>query len=280
MASKKPDWSQRIILIWPFLTVGLLWGLGDVRSSNLDFKTNPLWLLPWLETKWIYAYVHIFTILPVFMLSFDKRVHYYTYWRSLFPAITIMAILFILWDAFFGNVGVWGFNDQYLLGGRIWGLPWEECLFFFTVPFASFFIFVCLNIYFPRDILKEWDRGITLILVSSLLILGVINIGRLYTATTFILMAGFLLYHYIYVPNTYRTLFYRAYIVILVPFLLVNGLLTGAFTEQPVVVYNPEEFMGIRIVTIPVEDAIYGFLLMLGVIYIWHNIDNQVISDK
>ncbi|HPH20418.1 MAG TPA: lycopene cyclase domain-containing protein, partial [Haliscomenobacter sp.] len=74
-------------------------------------------------------------------------------------------------------------------------------------------------------------------------------------------------YHWLYVPNTYRTRFYRAFLVILIPFLLVDGVLTGGFTQQPVVVYNPAEFMGIRIVSVPVEDAVYGFLHLFGVCY-------------
>jgi len=57
--------------------------------------------------------------------------------------------------------------------------------------------------------------------------------------------------------------FYITFLVILVPFLLVNGILTGSFIKQEVVWYNDHENLGIRIFTIPVEDFGYAFSLIL-----------------
>ena len=255
-----------ILFLWPFLVTGILWLSDSVFAPNLDYSVDRIGSLPILETKWAYSSIHLFAFIPVFLLSFDTRVRYYSYWRNLFPAIGIMAVLFIIWDAYFGLLGVWGFNDVYITGRRWLGLPWEEWMFFVTVPFASFFIYACLNVYFPIDPLKAHDKWISLGLVAVLLLAALWNLDRLYTASTFILTGGFLLYHYIYIPNTYRTLFFRAYIVILIPFLLCNGVLTGMVTQSPIVVYNPQEFMGLRITTIPLEDSAYGFLLLLGVV--------------
>ena len=48
--------------------------------------------------------------------------------------------------------------------------------------------------------------------------------------------------------------------LILIPFLIVNGILTGSFIEDEVVWYNSSGNLGIRILTIPVEDVaeMYG----------------------
>jgi lycopene cyclase domain-containing protein len=56
--------------------------------------------------------------------------------------------------------------------------------------------------------------------------------------------------------------FYISYLVILIPFAIVNGILTGSFIDDPVVWYNNAENVGIRFFTIPVEDFGYAFSML------------------
>ena len=61
-----------------------------------------------------------------------------------------------------------------------------------------------------------------------------------------------------------RKEFYLFLAVILVFKLLVNGYLTGTST----VIYNPKYFLGVRILSIPLEDFLFGFAMVsLGVIF-------------
>jgi len=62
--------------------------------------------------------------------------------------------------------------------------------------------------------------------------------------------------------------FYVSYAFILIPFLVVNGLLTGSLIENEIVWYNSMEMIGTRIGTIPVEDFSYGFSLLLSILII------------
>ena len=61
--------------------------------------------------------------------------------------------------------------------------------------------------------------------------------------------------------------FLLTYVVCFIPFLIVNGILTGGFTKNPVVWYNENEIIGWRIGTIPIEDSIYNMLLLVLVTF-------------
>ena len=54
---------------------------------------------------------------------------------------------------------------------------------------------------------------------------------------------------------------------LLIPFFIVNGILTGTGIDEPVVWYNNAENLSIRILTIPIEDIFYGFELIILTIY-------------
>lgn len=260
--------KQGLVLL-PVLLVAIQWLTDPVQVGNLQLEVPKVKLLPWLETPFTYFYLHIFTFVPVFLLSFDRRVHYYRKWKFLLPAVAIVGAVFILWDIFFTVKGVWGFNDRYLSGWRLLRLPVEEWLFFFTVPFACIFIYECLNYYVKRDLLASLEKVLTPLLIVIFLATGIVFWSHMYTATTFLLTGGFLLFHYWFVDGAYRSRFYFAYLVSWIPFLLVNGVLTGGYTQEPVVIYNPPEFLGIRITSVPLDDSVYSFLLLLGTVTVF-----------
>lgn len=54
-----------------------------------------------------------------------------------------------------------------------------------------------------------------------------------------------------------------AYVISLIPFLIVNGVLTGTGIDGEIVWYNKLHNMGLRLVTIPIEDTIYSLLMLL-----------------
>jgi len=250
----------------PLLLVGWQWATDSVKPDNYLLQVPAVTRVGWLETQWAYFYLHLFTFLPVFALSFDKNVHYYRKWKPLLPAILLVGALFIAWDVFFTAQGVWNFNERYFADIRLLHLPVEEWLFFLTVPFACVFIYECLNFYIKKDLLASAERWLTPLMGFGFLAVGLIYWGHLYTSTTFLLTGGFVLYHWLFLDGSYRSRFYLSYLVALLPFLLVNGVLTGGYTEQPIVLYNPEEYLGIRITSVPLDDSAYGFLLLFGIV--------------
>ena len=207
----------------------------------------------------LYLYLNLFTIFFPFVLSFDKRVAFYKTWPALFPAIFINAAVFIPWDIYFTQRGIWGFAPEYLVGINLFGLPLEEVLFFFTVPYACIFIYECLNVYFGESRLEKYARSFTLFLIAFLVLIACINLPRLYTSATAVFLLVMFALHLKLFGSGLLGKFYRAYLVHLIPFALINGILTAI----PVVWYNDAFNLGIRVYSIPVEDSWYSMLLLL-----------------
>ena len=76
----------------------------------------------------LYGWVIIATISGPFLLSFDKKVHFYSNWKALFPALLAIGTIFLIWDSYFTTNGVWGFTAEYISGIYIANLPLEEVL--------------------------------------------------------------------------------------------------------------------------------------------------------
>lgn len=196
--------------------------------------------------------------------SFERRVSIYKKWKHMFPAILITAGFFIIWDEFFTRIGVWSFNDKYTLGIYIGSLPLEEWLFFIVVPYCCFFVYFVADYFIKRDIFRDSNRGIAIVLSIILIVVSVIYRDRWYTSVTCILPALLLLYLVFVARVKYLGRFFQGYLFSLIPFILVNGVLT----QKPVVIYNNLENSGIRInipyiSNIPVEDLAYCLFLLL-----------------
>ena len=222
-----------------------------------------------MNPKYLYLWINILAFIVPFLFSFYSRANFSKKWKYVLPAIAVSATLFILWDALFTELGIWGFNPRYTLDKRIAGLPVEEILFFFCIPYACLFTYFALNHLVEKDYLFPHQELITSVLIVVLLMLGMYHIHRAYTATTFLFAGLFLAFSMLKLRMRFMGRFYFAFAVILIPFFLINGILTGSFLEEPVVWYNDSENLGIRLGTIPVEDVVYGMLMLLLPITIW-----------
>lgn len=274
------NFSKTVLLKWliPILTLLIIllhWSTDTVKPNNLLYNVNNWWTVSYFETSYIYVYLHLFAFVPVLSLSFDKKVAYYKTWRYLIPALALVAIVFWIWDIWKTQVGVWGFNNRYHVF-KIINLPVEEWLFFFTFPWASVFIYECLNNYFPENkFFSKIAPPLSIALIISFLGIGLLNWGKAYTFTTFIVAGAVLLWQYIFGEANFRARFYRAFIVGLIPFVLVNGVLTGISTLEPVVVYNQEEYLGYRFITIPLDDFAYNFTMLFSITMLFEYFRNR-----
>ncbi|UKT64074.1 lycopene cyclase domain-containing protein [Pedobacter mucosus] len=216
--------------------------------------------------KYIYLLINIAVLFFPFILSFDKKVNFFSKWKFVLPAILITGVVFLVWDLLFVKLNVWSFNPDYIVGIKFWGLPLEEILFFLTVPYACIFIYECLNAYFPKDDLQKYSFSISNLFLGLCIAVLFFGYNRWYTVINFGFLFVVLAYvEYVNVEFRFMYKFYRAYLVSLIPFYIVNGFLTAI----PVVMYNDHENLGFRVGTIPFEDHFYLMGLLLMNIYLY-----------
>jgi lycopene cyclase domain-containing protein len=216
-----------------------------------------------------YTYLVLMLLTLAFPLShtWDRRISYYRTVIMLWPGLVATALFFIAWDVWATYIGVWAFTDRFVLGYYMFGLPVEEWLFFAIVPFSCIFIYECVRFYFPEITSGLWARILFWGLVSVLSVTALLHTDRWYTSVKLGLTAIMLVIHWRVFGYKYLGQFFVAYGFTLIPFLLVNGVLTW----MPVVTYDNDENLGIRIgqligmpfFNIPIEDTMYSLLLLL-----------------
>lgn len=216
--------------------------------------------------KYTYILVLFFTVIICFIASFDKRIRFNHHFGSFLKAAILVAIPFLAWDVWFTAHGVWWFNTDYTLGIHIAGLPIEEWLFFICIPFSCVFTYFCMDKFFKLSWLSGFNNIVVFVSVIVCAVIALLHYQKMYTFVT--------------ATSTFFTLIYLHFIarvnwiakaslvfgVLMLGFLPVNGVLTGTGISSPIVNYNPDEFLGIRILTIPIEDAVYGYTQFLLVL--------------
>jgi len=171
--------------------------------------------------------------------------------------------VFVAWDIIFTHMGYWFFNPIYNSGIYINKLPLEEYLFFIVIPYACAFSFYAVQFHFPKLKLNEQlTKVLTFLIVVSSIIMALLNRDLTYTFVALLVLPVVLLLSYYFAREV--LLYYLAiYPILLIPFFIINGILTGTGIEQAVFDYNPQAILGIRIISVPIEDVFYNFSLLL-----------------
>ncbi|WP_288459062.1 lycopene cyclase domain-containing protein [Chryseobacterium mucoviscidosis] len=219
--------------------------------------------------QYTYLLVNFFTIIVCFIFSFHHKIKFNRHFKAFILASSIVALFFIIWDIWFTKIGVWWFNDKYLIGLRIVNLPIEEILFFFCIPFSCMFTYFCLDKFFKLDWKPEMEKIFVIFSIVTLIILALYCRDRIYPFMTCLTTAisMFVLYFILNARWIGKASF--IYLILMPGFLSVNGILTGTGLDSPIVNYNPEHFLGIRILTIPIEDTVYGYEMILWNIFLF-----------
>ena len=132
-------------------------------------------------------------------------------------------------------------------------------------PFCCVFIYESTNYFFKPQIANQKNLKTSLLIGVILIVLALVFFEKIYTTTYFSFSGIILILIFLCKPNWWKK-FQIMFVFSLIPFLIVNGFLTGSFTDQPVVSYNDEQNLGIRLLNIPFEDIFYCFNILVLVV--------------
>lgn len=219
----------------------------------------------------------LFNVVVVFfplVLSFWRPSFFLHHWGRAWLSIAVVACPFVLWDAWVAGTH-WTFNSNYVLGFKVAGLPVEEIMFFFTVPFSCLYSW---QMFFRPETIGHLPKAEStntsepehhpsqglawlswLWLVCLPFGIWFLWQGQQYTGLTLLaLVTAWGLDRVLNIRLFQYGRFYLYLLLVVMFTLLFNGYLT----YRPVVLYGEAYQVGIRIGTIPIEDFGYGLSLV------------------
>tara|TARA_Y100001970_G_C14094895_1_gene782087 strand:+ start:117 stop:806 length:690 start_codon:yes stop_codon:yes gene_type:complete len=222
-----------------------------------------------------YFSILFISILVPFVFSFHSRIKFYKHFKVLSFSIPLVSVPYIYFDKIFTDLSIWGFNSEHISRFYFYSLPLEEILFFLIIPFCCLYTYQVIekNDFLLFNNISFYRFNILFSII--LIIIGFIYLPRIYTFYCLLSCAFLILIENYYFKIIDYRIFYTTFLLILIPFLIVNGALTGMFLEKMVVWYNPLHIIGIRIFTIPIEDTVYAYQLILANLLLWKYLETK-----
>ncbi len=259
----EPGFFRPIFVIVGLAMIALPWILYPIEGAALERQVPFLFHIGVFESPYLYFLHHAMAAMPVLAIGwlgnlFGFREAFRSlYWRPLQK----MMIVYVLWDFIFTKLGIWGFNSRYTAFDEL-DFPVEEIMWFVVIGFCSMFIYHLVWRRFeglPKMKMSGVFHGSLLLLFLGIY---VVWIDKAYTSMAAMSCAVVVVISWFGGHNL--PVFLVAFGWILLPMVLFDGLLTGMFTREALVMYNPEEMAGIRLISIPMEDFLFGFSYLYG----------------
>lgn len=230
--------------------------------------------------QYTYLLINFFTVIVCFIFSFHPKIKFNRHFGAFIKSALLVGLVFILWDIWFTKHGVWWFNYKYLIGLKISELPIEEILFFICIPFSCVFTYFCLDKFFKLDWRPKSEK--IFVVVASIIFLGIALYyqDRIYTFVTFLSASISLLTLKFILKVNWIGKASFIYLILMPGFLAVNGILTGTGLDSPIVNYNNANFIGFRILTIPIEDVFYGYEMILWNLFFFYKFKSNDVESE
>ncbi|AMQ01543.1 hypothetical protein AY601_4714 [Pedobacter cryoconitis] len=203
-------------------------------------------------------------LLPVLLFSI-RQLNFTDNSKFIILAVLISVFAFSIPTEFMTQLKVIVFNPPYLSGMTLWQLPVEELLLLFLLPLSGIAVYLFLNHRFPDNGPEKYSLAFSNIMLGVCIAMLYFGHQKLYTLFTFSILFVFILY--IEYVNSIRFMyrFYRAFLVTLIPFYIVYGVLANL----PVLQYNSAETLNFNQFNIPFETPFYFMGMLLLSIYLF-----------
>jgi lycopene cyclase domain-containing protein len=210
-------------------------------------------------SNFFYLLFNIVIFIPVFIFAYIFKPNFLE--KKLVRSISLVAVFFIIWDVAATYLGHWSFSPKYTLGINLINLPIEEVLFFVTVPFSSLFmLYLTIEKFKNKKVSPYFDKVfLTTASLSCFFLFGNSFGEKQYTTIASSLSLGCLYWLTRYMQRQQKY-FYTWLFVMFCLFFIFNLFLTWL----PVVEYGPGNIIGFRVISIPIEDFLFNFVLMCG----------------
>ena len=189
-------------------------------------------------------------------------------------ALAVMSVFvpFVAWDVLVTAAGHWSFSGDYTFGAKLAGLPLEELMFFVAIPLVALSVWeLCAKTGGSLRLLPAsghrfdrprpaWYAATAGVCVS--LTWAASWPGRGYSLLAGLAATAVWVGWLIWGTQAHLRRWLYFWTAMFGIFFLANSVLTGL----PVVLYNPAEFSGWRVGTIPLEDWFYNFALVTGTV--------------
>jgi lycopene cyclase domain-containing protein len=215
--------------------------------------------------NYTYLLVDLGLLLFSVLVFSNKHLNFAGQSKFIILAVLINVFTFSVPTEFLTQLKVIVFNPPYLSGMTLWELPAEELLLSMLLPLSGLAVYLFLNRRFPDNSMEKYSLALSNIMLGICIAMLYFGYQKLYTVFTFSILLVFLLY--IEYVNKIRFMyqFYRAFLVSLVLFYIVYGILTSV----PVIQYTTEETLNFNLAQIPFESHFYFMSMLLLSIYLF-----------
>jgi lycopene cyclase domain-containing protein len=223
----------------------------------------------------LYFWLNFLVIVFPILLSFDKKVAFWRRWPPLLLSMLVVSSGFIIWDVIVTEIGHWSFSEIYAGTFKLINLPIGEWFFFVAVPYSTIFIYECVRAY-SKERTFNIPRYVFIIIGSIGFIPMFFFLDKGYTVImVFAFFITMLLVSLVAYEKFQSSWTIIALFLSYIPFLIFNGI----FTFIPIVSYSSEAIIGLRVVSIPIEDFFYSFSL-ISLYYIFYFLFRERVSFK